>query len=94
MFMRLFDYISGQNVDKVKIDMTVPVATDVLKRGNETRYAMLFFVPFEHQASPPKPTNAEVTIYRLPRTCVYVKWVIQISFLIGRSNMILAWSTR
>jgi hypothetical protein len=74
MFMRLFHYISGENVDKVKIDMTVPVATDVLKDRNETRRTtMLFFVPFKHQASPPKPTNPKVSIYRMPKTCVYVK---------------------
>ena len=73
MFMRLFYYISGENVSKVKIDMTVPVATDVVKRSKKTQWTMLFFVPYEHQASPPKPTNPEVFIFRQPKTCVYVK---------------------
>lgn len=73
MFMRLFHYISGENVGKVKIDMTVPVATDVVNRVNKTQWTMLFFVPLEHQASPPKPTNPEVSIFQVPKTCVYVK---------------------
>ena len=73
MFMRLFHYISGENVDKIKIKMTVPVATKVESVGNQTRWTMLFFVPFKHQTSPPKPTNSQVAIVRLPKTCVYVK---------------------
>ena len=73
MFMRLFHYISGENVDKIKIKMTVPVATKVESVGNKTRWTMLFFVPFKHQTSPPEPTNSKVSIVRLPKICVYVK---------------------
>lgn len=74
--MRLFNYISGDNKAKKKIDMTVPVATKVeLAKGeNKTnRYTMLFFVPFEYQKSPPQPTNPLVSIITLGPVCAYVR---------------------
>ena len=76
LFMRLVHYFSGKNVDKVKIDMTVPVMTFVTKsHNNRTGMAILFFLPFEHQESPPKPTNPEVSIHKVTKGqgCVYVK---------------------
>ena len=71
MFTRLIDYFNGENVGKVKLDMTVPVMTFVFKRFNVT--VMLFFIPLKHQASPPKPMNPEVSIPNVGKTCAYVK---------------------
>ncbi|XP_028413212.1 heme-binding protein 2-like [Dendronephthya gigantea] len=73
MFMRLFHYIQGENVEKVKIEMTVPVASKVESMSDKTRWTMLFFVPFKYQTSPPQPTDPQVAIVRLPKICVYVK---------------------
>lgn len=71
MFMRLVHYFSGENVGKVRMDITVPVVTAVSKRDNIM--AMLFFLPFEHQASLPKPTHPEVSVQKLSKSCFYAK---------------------
>lgn len=73
MFTRLVHYFFGENLGKVKIDMRVPVVTAVSEPINVT--VMFFLLPFEFQASPPKPTDPEVKIGKVPRSkgCVYVK---------------------
>ena len=73
MFMRLFRYISGANKEKVKIEMTVPVATKYDAMGNKTKFRMLFFAPKKYQTSTPMPTNPQVAILKLPKICVYVR---------------------
>ena len=73
MFMRLFRYISGANKEKVKIEMTVPVATKYDAMGDKTKFTMLFFAPEKYQTSTPMPTNPQVAILKLPKICVYVR---------------------
>ncbi|XP_040285613.1 heme-binding protein 2-like [Bufo bufo] len=72
-FNRLFKYISGNNAEGLKINMTVPVITYVpLKQPPADNSTMSFFVPHAVE-NPPKPTNPEVYLDTYPAASVYVK---------------------
>lgn len=74
-FQRLFDYIEGENVKKVKIPMTAPVAVEIQPGQGpfcKNNFTVNFFIPFEDQASPVAPTNKDVFISTLPEFCAYV----------------------
>ena len=73
MFMKLFRYISGVNVDYQEIEMTVPVLTTLEKMENLTMFQkMCFYIPSEFQDSPPQPLELGVTIEQLQKMTVYV----------------------
>lgn len=75
-FMRLFDYISGNNKKKMKIPMTEPVITAVkVSQGPfcESDYLMHFFVPHNLQKDTPEPTSPKVKLVEYPETFVYVR---------------------
>jgi len=75
-FHRLFDYISGANELHKKIDMTAPVITRVIPGAGpacESNFTVSFFVPFEYQSNPAKPTSPDVFISQLPEFEGYVR---------------------
>merc|ERR1719183_2272494 len=74
-FNRLFDYISGQNVDQKKIEMTAPVTIQVLPVESgpwcASDFIVSFYVPPEYQppnAAPPAPSSSDVFVQTLPET--------------------------
>ena len=74
-FMRLFDYIEGENVKKQKIPMTAPVAVQIQPGQGpfcKNNFTVNFFVPFEDQADPAAPTNKDVFISTQKMFCAYV----------------------
>ena len=74
-FMRLFDYIEGENVKKAKIPMTAPVAVEIQPGQGpfcKNNFTINFFIPFEDQDNPIAPTNKDVYISTLPKLCAYV----------------------
>nr|XP_054769739.1 heme-binding protein 2-like [Lytechinus pictus]XP_054769740.1 heme-binding protein 2-like [Lytechinus pictus] len=77
-FMRLFDYIDGENDEKKKVEMTAPVAVRVIPGQGpacETNFTIYFFVPFEYQEAanpPPNPSNPNISIVDFPELTVYV----------------------
>merc|ERR1712156_210240 len=74
MFWRLFKYISGENADGQKIDMTVPVTTRMQEvQTGVYNKRMCFYVPEKFQANPPKPTNKAVSIETIGYDDVIVK---------------------
>ncbi|XP_046347443.1 heme-binding protein 2-like isoform X2 [Haliotis rufescens] len=75
-FWRLFKYISGENEAKQKVEMTAPVATQVVPGAGpncESTFTVSFYIPLEHQADPPKPTNPDVFISDWPEINLAVK---------------------
>jgi len=72
-FMRLFRYIEGENERKMKINMTVPVLMEKEHGLISTKENMSFFIPFVHQANPPRPTSSDVYLKNVPSFCVYVR---------------------
>uniref|UniRef100_A0A7S4ISC4 Heme-binding protein 2 n=1 Tax=Vannella robusta TaxID=1487602 RepID=A0A7S4ISC4_9EUKA len=73
-FNRLFDYITGENADGIDIDMTAPVAVQVIPGPGpfcESTFIISFYVPSAYQepnAAPPAPTSSNVYIETLPET--------------------------
>ncbi|XP_050163361.1 heme-binding protein 2-like isoform X1 [Myiozetetes cayanensis] len=70
-FWKLFHYIQGKNERETKIDMTVPV-TCLVKSGC-TDFKISFFVPFEHQDSPPQPTDSDVFVEERKAAAIFVR---------------------
>ncbi|KAL4216304.1 hypothetical protein ACF0H5_024030 [Mactra antiquata] len=74
MFFKLFHYISGNNTAAMKIPMTAPVVTEVANdSSSDPSVTMHFFMPFNLQANPPKPTESGVFIRQIPAMDVYVR---------------------
>jgi len=74
MFWKLFRYISGDNIRQQKIEMTVPVMTNVkeIEQGKLGK-RMCFYLPEKFQSDPPKPLNPDVTLMFLGHEDVLVK---------------------
>merc|ERR1711962_443371 len=73
MFMKLFRYISGANMEQEKVDMTIPVLTRMKMLENRmVNKEMCFYLNKAHQANPPSPTNPEVKIVRNQELTVFV----------------------
>eukprot|EP00884_Botryococcus_braunii_P000677 jgi/Botrbrau1/1060/Bobra.0076s0026.1 len=74
-FMRLFHYISGDNADQAKIDMTAPVLAEVVPGDGpfcRSNFTVSFFVPPQLADTVPEPTNPDVYISKLPAQRVFV----------------------
>ena len=74
--MKLFRYIQGRNVDKVKIEMTRPVSTKwtPMNEAMQTiEKEMCFYLNEEHQANPPQPTDPDVYLVLRPALTVYTR---------------------
>ncbi|XP_068087776.1 heme-binding protein 2 [Hyperolius riggenbachi] len=75
-FMRLFNYIQGNNEKKVKIEMTAPVTSYIQPGAGpacESTITVSFYIPSEHQEDTPKPSDSDVFVEERPQTTVYVR---------------------
>merc|ERR1712168_958845 len=73
-FMRLFNYISGNNVPGQKIAMTCPVRTKIVPGSGpycEDTFTISFMVPFA-VATPPQPKDPNVFLEENPESVEYV----------------------
>ena len=75
LFWKLFNYIRGNNEQEKKIDMTVPVRTQVVmaEDGESKSVTMAFFIPTPLHADPPQPKDTEVFHVKEPRTVMYAR---------------------
>ncbi|XP_041862204.1 heme-binding protein 2 [Melanotaenia boesemani] len=73
-FTRLFKYITGENEDGKKIQMTSPVVLKLPDKRfwEKGVFTMHFLLPAEYQMNPPSPTNKDVYIHETPEMNVYV----------------------
>ncbi|RVE55814.1 hypothetical protein OJAV_G00229650 [Oryzias javanicus] len=75
-FRRLFNYIQGNNKNKTKVDMTAPVTCHVVPGAGpacESQFTISFYLPEEHQVSPPEPSEAGVFVEDRKEITVYVR---------------------
>merc|ERR1712212_3557 len=68
-FMHLFRYITGTNLEKKSIDMTVPVTME----KKDDKYTMCFFIGEIHQANPPTPSEESVYLSERPELSIYTR---------------------
>ncbi|KAM6953895.1 heme-binding protein 2 [Aplochiton taeniatus] len=75
-FRRLFAYIQGNNSMKAKVEMTSPVTCRVDPGPGpacESTFTISFYIPEEHQAEPPPPSDPEVFIENRKEFTAYVR---------------------
>ena len=77
-FWRLFRYIQGNNEEKMKISMTVPVTMQIQpdtesESFSKNDYTMSFFIPFKHQKDAPVPSAEDVQLTDVQPFCAYVR---------------------
>lgn len=75
-FRSLFKYISGENTDKTKVEMTAPVTTKVVPGEGpncESSFTIAFYLPSEHQENPPQPSNPDVFFEDRPELSIYAR---------------------
>jgi len=76
MFMDLFRYFAGDNVDRKEIELTVPVNTFVQQRENDvTFYETCLVLPSKSREAAPKPTNPSVFLDDKPDRVVLTRRV-------------------
>ncbi|XP_074553557.1 heme-binding protein 2 [Halichoeres trimaculatus] len=84
-FRRLFGYISGENAEGKKIEMTAPVLVTIPEEPiwSTRNFTMSFLLPSEFQQNPPTPDNTKVYIHEMPEMKMYVRsyggWMTGIS---------------
>ena len=79
MFFSLFNYISGANNNKQKIEMTAPVLMQYASKDNTkinknsaVSVSMNFYIPSKFKNNTPQPTSNGVFIREIPETIVAV----------------------
>ncbi|XP_059368652.1 heme-binding protein 2 [Carassius carassius] len=75
-FRRLFKYIQGNNDKKCKVEMTAPVSCLIEPGAGpacESTFTVSFYIPEEHQADPPKPTDPDAFIENRKEVTVFVR---------------------
>lgn len=76
MFRKLFNYISGDNGDKIKVPMTAPVSV-LIKPGAgpncESTFTMGFYIPSRFQEKTPMPNDPDVSIEERPEMTVLAR---------------------
>ncbi|KAM8737167.1 heme-binding protein soul3 [Acanthopagrus schlegelii] len=76
-FMRIMKYICQQNSVGDYLGMTLPIVTVVRTNENQAvlshEVTVAYFLPAEHQAQPPQPTDSEIIIEIWPTTTVYAR---------------------
>ena len=79
MFGKLFDYISGVNSEKQKIEMTAPVLMEyvnkeskMIEKSSTVSVSMNFYIPSLFKNNTPQPTANDVLIREVPEMIVAV----------------------
>ncbi|XP_051560811.1 heme-binding protein 2 [Myxocyprinus asiaticus] len=85
-FRRLYHYISGDNKEGVKFELTAPVLVEVpeeRKMWEPAIYTLSFLLPSAYQERPPTPTNDKLYFSDMPDMDVYVRcyggWMLSIT---------------
>ncbi|XP_055060024.1 heme-binding protein 2 [Misgurnus anguillicaudatus] len=85
-FRRLYHYISGDNTEGVKFEMTAPILVEVpeeTKMWEPAIYTLSFLLPSSYQENPPIPTNDKLYFSNMPDMDVYVGiyggWMLSIT---------------
>lgn len=73
LFRRLYKYISRNNDKDMKINMTVPVRTVMLKNDSDITYEMSFLIPKSLADNPPIPKDSKVYIAKENATLYAVR---------------------
>ncbi|KAM9708452.1 heme-binding protein soul3 [Menidia menidia] len=76
-FMRIMRYICQQNSVGDYLGMTLPIVTVVRTDENHSLIShdvtVAYYLPAEHQAQPPQPTDNEIVLEVWPATTVYTR---------------------
>ncbi|XP_028293475.1 heme-binding protein soul3 [Gouania willdenowi] len=76
-FMKLMRYICQQNSTGDYLGMTLPILTVVRTNENPPGFShditVAYYLPVEHQAQPPQPTDSEIVVELWPATIVYTR---------------------
>ncbi len=71
------------HVSECKVEMTAPVSCMIEPGAGpacESTFTVSFYIPEEHQADPPKPTDSDVFIENKKEVTVFVRYVCDEGF--------------
>ncbi|XP_071752967.1 heme-binding protein soul3 [Centroberyx gerrardi] len=76
-FMRIMKYICQQNSSGDYLGMTLPIVTVVRTNENHSvishEVTVAYYLPINHQAQPPQPSDSDIVIEVWPATVVYAR---------------------
>ncbi|XP_068210083.1 heme-binding protein 2-like isoform X2 [Palaemon carinicauda] len=73
VFLRLFDYLGGENDQNRKLKMGIPASIEYKVRAEGKVYLACFFLEEKDQSDYPTPTNKDVFITRRPEMTVFTR---------------------
>ena len=99
MFMKLFKYISGDNVQQQKVEMTAPVLmvyqnmnNELITKDSTVDMSMRFYVPKVNQGNTPTPRQSDVFIKSEPEMTVatyrFGGWASISDYITNRDKLI------
>ncbi|KAK7082081.1 hypothetical protein SK128_022096 [Halocaridina rubra] len=73
VFLRLFSYLGGENSQKRRLNMAIPVSIEFQQTKDGEIFTACFFLEEKDQMNYPEPTNPAVRVVQRPEMTVFTR---------------------